>query len=283
MVYARRSLLRRTLTAGAAVITLATASLGAGLAAGGCGEGATGGKRVTLATRAMLAEGAGSSSFTNAYGWSITLTRAAVSVGSLYYFDGAPIVSARLSPGGPGDGLGRWVGIKSAHAHPGHYEPGNTKGQMLEPSSVDLLEGPFDLPVGSGVSGIVRSARFSFASPPAGPAAALLGDHVVVVEGEAVKGDLVRPFVATADLADVLDANGEPWVEGCEFREVDVQADETVEVVIDPAIWLDQSEFDAVAESEDGSPVPLDRGGAAHKAFVRGLKKGSAYVFRVAS
>jgi hypothetical protein len=153
---------------------------------------------------------------------------------------------------------------------------------MLEPSSIDLLQGPLDLPAGSGISGIVRSARFSFSSPPEGPAAALLGEHVALVEGEAVKGDLVRPFVATADLADVLDASGKPWVEGCEFVEVDIEADETVEVEINPAVWLDQSEFDSVPESLDGASVALAPDGSAHKAFVRGLKKGSAYVFRVA-
>lgn len=280
MVYPRGSLLRRSLTACAAVVTISAASLGAGIAAGGCGDDATGGKRVALATQAALAPGA-SSSFTNAYGWSITLTKAAVSVGPLYYFDGAPIVDARLSPERPADILERWVSIRSAHAHPGHYEQGNTKGEMLEPSSVDLLNGPFELPAGDGVSGVFRSARFSFSAPPAGPAAALLGEHVVIVEGDAVKGELARAFVATADLSDVLDENGAPVVEGCDLSEVNVQADETVEVEVNPAVWLDQIDFEPVAESQAGSPAPLEPGTAPHKAFVRGLKKGAAYRFRI--
>lgn len=273
------SLVRRSAAACAALITLVVSTLSVGVLASGCGEDATGGRRVSLSTRASLAPAA-AEPFTNAYGWTITLTKVAVATGPLYYFDGSPSVEARLRPEPPLDMLRRWASVRAAHAHPGHYEPGNTKGEVLQPSSVDLLAGPLDLPAGAGVSGVVRSARFSFSSPPVGPAAALLEGHVVIVEAEAVKGDLTRTFVATADVADVVDTSGEPRVEGCTFEEADVQADGAVEVEINPAVWLDQVELDAVPESQDGSPVALAPGEVPHKAFTRGLKKGSAYVFR---
>ena len=64
--------------------------------------------------------------------------------------------------------------MKSAFAHPGHYVPGNAKGEMLTAYSADLLAGGM-LGTGDGVTGLVRSATFSYATPATGPAAAELG------------------------------------------------------------------------------------------------------------
>jgi hypothetical protein len=139
----------------------------AALAIGGCavdgadGDGeTTAGKRVTLATRVTP----GALSFTNDEAWSVTVTRAVVSLGPLYYFDGEPIegaIEARRSPP-----RRRWfdevgalfVGV--AHAHPGHYAEGNARGEVLTSTSLDLVAGGQAVGPGEGVSGVVRSAQF---------------------------------------------------------------------------------------------------------------------------
>jgi hypothetical protein len=275
----RRRALWRRLTAGSLLAAaLSAVSLAGGALLGGCGDESTPGKRVTLQTEVTAGADA-AAPFTNAYGWTFTLKAAAISIGPLYYFDGAPLFSTSARPQDPATRVAKWLGIGVAHAHPGHYDQGASKGQALEPSSADLLAGPTALPAGSGISGVFRSARFSFHSPPVGPAAGALGDSVVVLEAEATKGDMTKLFRASAAFTDVLDSYGEPKVEGCELKEVDVQADGTITIEIKPTVWLDQMELDHVPDSEDGLPVDLEAGTPAHKAFTRGLKRGSAYEF----
>lgn len=272
-------LLRRLGFVAASAVALSAAALSAGAALSACGSDATTGIRVTLKTR-MVADDGVTAPFTNAHGWSIQLKKVAVSVGALYYFDGAPIFSTGLLPVRPRDVVGDFL-IPRAHAHPGHYQAGNAKGQMLSAASVDLALGAADLPAGEGTSGIFRSGRFVYGEKPVGAAAAALGDHVVVLEGEARKDTMVRSFHAAGALADVLDSYGEPKLDGCAFDEdeLDVEASGTITVHIKPSVWLDQSEFEGVPESADGTPVELTPDQEAFKGFVRGLKKGSAVVF----
>jgi hypothetical protein len=269
---------------GAALFALGL-SLAGGAALGACGAAdATTGKRVALSTRIVADDGI-DAPFTNAFGWSVQLDQVALSVGPLYYFDGAPIFSASVTPraADPRTALIRLLGIGVAWAHPGHYQPGNAMGQVLSPSSVDLALGPADLPPGDGVSGIFRSGRFTFEPKPVGSAAEALSGHVVVVTGEATKGAVKRKFSAWASESDVLGANGEPVLEGCAFEgEPDVQEDGTVTLHVKPSVWLDQAELDEVPESADGAYVPLPADGEAFRAFTRGLKKGSGIVFTFA-
>ncbi|APR82983.1 putative lipoprotein [Minicystis rosea] len=268
--------LRRLGLIAAGTVALSALALSTGAALSACGSDSTTGIRVTLKTRIVADDGV-KAPFTNAYGWSIQLQKVAISVGALYYFDGAPIFSAGLPPRLH---LGDFL-LRSAHAHPGHYQTGNAMGQMLTPSSVDLALGDADLPAGEGTSGIFRSGRFVFGDKPTGSAASTLGDYVVLLEGEAKKDSMTRVFRAAGALADTLDSYGEPKLDGCAFDEdeIDVEANGTVTVHIKPSVWLDQSEFDEVPESTDGTPVELTPDEEAFKGFVRGLKKGSAVVF----
>ena len=242
------------------------------------GEDSTTGKRVTHAT-VITAGPEAAGGFTNAFGWSVTLSRAYLSVGALYYFDGAP-VTARLIRPWP-DRLARLL-IPEAHAHPGHYQPGNALGEMTAKTSVDLVAGPAALGPSPGVSGVYRSARIDLASPSAGPFAGELGQFVVVVEGVAEQAGEERPFRAEAAAADVVDTDGEPAVAGCVFEEADVQEDGTVTVTIKPSVWLDQIDFAELPASADGQPVLLEPGSVPHRAFTRGLKKGTGYAFSYA-
>src|SRR5690606_26165593 len=140
----------------------------------GCGDGATSGRRVALTTRVAVA----ATTFTNAAGFDVELTRALVSIGPLRYVEGAPFARRPL--------LERLVAIRTAHAHPGHYHEGGVLGEMLTPTSVDLGalgEEALELGAGTGITGTALSARFTFRAPPEGPYADALGEHVVVVEG----------------------------------------------------------------------------------------------------
>lgn len=267
--------MKSALTAIAFVLTTgaAGAAIEACSAEGGSG---TTGKRVKLSTR-VLGEDRARAPFKNSVGWTVTLSKAHVSTGPLYYFDGDPIFSRVQRP------LDRLRGVflpRLAHAHPGHYVAGNAKGEMTTPSSVDLLGPPNALAAGSGVSGPYRSARFTYASPARGPFATQLGNHAVVVEGSATDGTKTVKFRSSADLGDLLDSYNEPKLEGCVFSPAEVSGDGTVTVTVLPSVWFDQVDF--VDLASDGSTVEL-AGTAAFNGLTRGLKKGTAYVFSYAA
>jgi hypothetical protein len=259
-----------------AVISL---SLAGGAAASGCGsQDTTAGTRVTLGTQVTAAHPPGAP-FENGVGWKLTIHSAWLSVGDLYYFDGAPITASLAPPARAPHRSHGWLGIREAHAHPGHYVEGNALGQMLSPRTVDLMAPISDLAAAEAVSGTYRSARFAFASPPEGPLAAALAGHVLVVEGTGTKGELTRVFRGALDEADVLDAAQLPEVEGCIFDEAPVEADGTVMLEVDLRLMLDQLELDELPESDDGEPVDLTRDGKAFNALSRGAKKGAVYRF----
>lgn len=242
-------------------------------------EGTTG-KRISLAVKVTGSPEA-RQAFTNAAGWNITLSKALVSTGALYFYDGATIFStnAPRRPT-PAERVREALGIKLAFAHPGHYVPGNARGELLAPSSADLRS---ETVIGnaSGISGITRSATFSFQSPAAGPLASDLGAHVVVLEGTATKGAEMRIFRAEIDAADVFNTNGAPAIEGCPFAEVDMQSDGTVTVTVKIGQWFDQVELDGVPASTDGKPV-LVPPGVAKNGLTRGMKAGLGYQFAYA-
>lgn len=227
---------------------------------------ATSGKRVTLATQFRSVDV--TAGFTTGAGYGVVLTQALLATGPLYYFQGAPI-EAR----GPALSV-----VRSAFAHPGHYQPGDNNGEMLSEWSVDLLAGPADFPAGRGVTGQYRSATFNFGQGSAGPVSSALDGHVVLVEGSATALGQERPFVAFADVQDLLDATGKLVVEGCAFEEAEVRASGTVVVTVNLPLWLDQVDFAAVTLDASGTAV-LERGTSPHKAFIHGLRKAAAYRF----
>lgn len=252
------------------------AALGAALGIEACGGTETGGRRIALDTRVALA--ADGSAFTTAAGWDVTLTRAVVSTGAFYYFDGAPPAVSIAPRSSRRLALGL-LGLGEAQAHPGHYHTGDALGQMLEPWSVDLLAGTATLPAGDGVTGTYRSARFSFGSPPAGPLAAELGAHAALAEGVASRnGTLVR-FRAVADLADVARSAAEGNVDGCQFDELDVEGSGVVTLTVHPKAWFDLVDFAALPPSSDGAPVEFPAGSQPQVAFAQGLAQLSAYGF----
>jgi hypothetical protein len=235
------------------------------------GSGTTG-RRIALDVK--IAASPDSKQFTNAKGWNVTITKATVATGAFYFYDGETLFAG--APRGR-DGVGF---VKSAFAHPGHYVPGNAKGQMLTPSSADLLAGG-TLGNGDGVTGLVRSATFSFSTPAAGPVAAELGTNVIVLEGSATKNAESRSFRVEIEPDEVKDTKGMTQIEGCPFASTDMESDGTVMITVKLPIWFDQVAFEDVPKSTDGKPV-LVADGLARNQLVRGTKGGLAYSFAFA-
>jgi hypothetical protein len=255
---------------GAATLSIALVlSLACGLPSACSPDGGSGttGRRVKLGVT-IAGSQASRTSFTNAEGWSITMSKVLVSTGPLYYYDGATIFSR----------LWQLVGERTAYAHPGHYVPGTARGELLTGSSVDLRS-ESSLGVGDGVSGTVRSATFSFQSPAVGPHAAELGSHVAVLEGTGTKGGETRIFHVDIDPADVDSGNRTNTIEGCPFAETDMNADGTVTITVAVEEWFDQVELDALPASTDGRPVTFPADFLGRAELVRGMKEALGYRF----
>jgi hypothetical protein len=233
-----------------------------------CGANSTTGKQVVLHTK-LTSDLTSERSFVTDYGWNVTLTHASFSTGPLYYFDGEPAFTRRapsifefLKP------------IQTAYAHPGHYVPGNAVGQMLQPQTFDLLEtGPFAMNDGTGITGPVRSATFSFSAPDDG--------HAVVVGGTAERDGGTVYFTVTAALSDIERTAKDAQITGCKFDENTIDGDETVLVTVKPRIWFNLVDFTKVDAGTPESPTLVDPASVPHIAFALGLGQLSAYEFQL--
>lgn len=254
------------------------AALGATALLGACASDSTGGQRVVLNTRLGLSESS-ASGFTTGLGWTVTVTKALVSTGSFAYFDGAP-PTVQAPRHRNWKFAQRLLGLNVAHAHPGHYAAGGTLGDMLENWSVDLLAGTVDLPVGEGITGTYRSARFSLHAPPEGPLASALEGHVALVEGVAEKnGQEPRYFRATADEADLAQNVKEGAVDGCEFSVADVQGNGTVTVLVHLDVWFNLVDFSELEPGSEEAPSEFPSDSQPRLAFAQDLTQLSAYKF----
>lgn len=262
---------------------VSAAALGIALGVQACGaDSLTSGRRVALTTGVEL-DSSGSAGFQTAAGWTVTLSKALLSTGPFYYFDGAPPLVRRERERTRQFAL-RALGLGVAHAHPGHYEPGNALGQMLEPWSLDLLSGAVELPAGEGVTGVYRSARFSFTPAAAGPVAEQLAGHVALVEGRAEKaGEAVRVFRALADLADIERSAARGEVEGCEFSELEVEGDGRITVLVNPRSWFELVDFSELEPGTQEAPAEFAPDSQPRIAFGQGLAQLSAYRFSYAA
>lgn len=222
---------------------LVTGGPGAALLA--CGD--TAGRRVSFETIAVSE----ANTFTNAFGWEITLERATLATGPFYYFEGATAHAARR------------LFLGTAFAHPGHYVAGDAHGEMTESAAVDLLRRNV-LPRGRGVTGTLRSARFGFGAPADGV--------VVSIAARATKGATSITFHASAGVDEIVDPDGHPQVSPCVFRETNVASDGTVTLTLRPRVWLDQLELSGVSGDLVAAP-------SVYAAFARGLKTTTAYEF----
>jgi hypothetical protein len=239
---------------------------------------------VTLNTRVTV-DPEIESTFTTSFGWDVKLDKAAVAVGSLYYFDGEPaFVRLDMPRRSKMVRFARWFGEGVAIAHPGHYQAGDALGQMLVPASYDLFGGPAKLAAGDGVTGTYWSARFTLAEKPVGAAAAELDGHIAFAEGTAMKtGDAgaATPihFRIAADFADVARRVVKGEVDGCEFGKTEVEADGTITLTFKPSVWFDLVDFSKVPPGTSDAPTEIPSGDIAQIGFALGLVQLTAYDF----
>lgn len=232
----------------------------------GCGANSTTGKQVVLHTRLTSDLDGG---FVTASGWNVTLTEATLSTGPLYYFDGEPAFTRA-----PRRRFEFLKPIQTAYAHPGHYVPGNAVGQMLVPQTFDLMAaGPFAMADGTGLTGPVRSATFSFSQDDAGVAAR--------VSGSAERDGGTVYFTFEATLADLERSASDAQISGCTFAEDVIDGDETVLVTVKPRVWFNLVDFAQVAPGTADAPTRVDPASVPHIGFALGLAQLSAYEFQL--
>lgn len=240
-----------------------------------CGSNTTTGHPVVLRT-ALRADPEIEAPFTTETGWTVQLSKAAVSMGALYYFDGEPAFVRRDAPT-------RWLasalGLGIARAHPGHYIAGMAVGQMTTPAFADLLAGSTPLPDGNGISGDFRSARFQFAAPTMEPGASSLSGGVALAEGVARNGAREVFFRVRASFDDVARSVSDGAVDGCVFEEAEVDADGAVTVTVVPHVWFNLVDFADLPAGSAAAPTEIAAGSTPQIAFSLGVAQLSAYRF----
>jgi hypothetical protein len=186
-------------------------------------------------------------------GWSITLTRADVALGP-FYFCAASSGSSTLCESSIAE-LAR-VGVVDALAK--------------APSPIGRVH---------GFTGAVRSVSYDLGiswfdtQTEATPAPSLPRGHSMRLEGEARKG--AQRVAFTADVDVVPQYQGQNAISTASAT-ADVASSATRhEVVLDPASWLKQVDFDAMAAAvaaSGGAPFAIEPGTEQHSAVLVGLK-----------
>jgi len=236
----------------------------------------TSGKRVVLHTSATAATD--KTQLTTGFGWDVTLTKAAIATSGFYYFDGPP-PTAYVPPKRSFGERFASLFVGTAWAHPGHYQAGTALGQAIfaTPTALDLFGvSPIALSDGDGVTGTYRSGRVLL--PETAPADPVLAGHVGIAEGKATKhdGSSAMPifFRLVADYADVSTSIQNGAVDGCVLDEAIVTENGSINMVIEPKVWLDLVDFSKIAPGSEGAPTEARDAG-----FSQGVTELSAYHF----
>lgn len=168
--------------------------------------------------------GASLPSVANEHGYEIALDEAVATVGPVRFFAGEVLLSRRWSP---------WsLVIGTAHAHPGHYVPGESMGEWLGSVELDLLAAPDQVGVVEAVTGAFGSMQLTLAS--------------VVLRGTATREDESVAFDVSLELARPL--------EGIRAS-TELATDPTTALLsLDVAKWLQRVDFStAVDDDADGT------------------------------
>jgi hypothetical protein len=237
-------------------LAVATALLGLG-----CGDGKTEGERRTFDVTLTATP----STAPNEYGWTVTPEAAHVSVGSVRFFEGRVLLSRapRFD----------WYSLigGTAHAHPGHYVPGDALGEVLRVQTVDLLAGA-SLGQANAVTGSYGSLELAFVTPTAATdAQGALAGHHVHVRGTAkhTSGTTVR-FDASLDLPKAI--------EGVRFERELKQEPGSVRIAVDLAKWMGRINFATVSAPDAAGVSTFPADSQAQNGFTRGVEDTSAYV-----
>ena len=181
-------------------------------------------------------------------GWTITLSRADVALGP-FYFCAAETGSSTLC--------------------------GSSAAELATVTYVNALAEATPLGTVHGFTGVIKSAAYDFGiswfdtETAATPSPSLPNGHSVHLEGSATNGAQVIAFVADVDV--VPQYQGQNAVATAP-AETNVTSSATqLQVVLSPAAWLRQLDFDAIAKSGP-NPFVIAPGTAEHTAILVGLK-----------
>jgi hypothetical protein len=227
----------------------------------GCGDEKTEGERRAFDVTMTATP----STDPNEYGWTVTPEAAHVSVGAVRFFEGRVLLSRapRFD----------WYSLigGTAHAHPGHYVPGDAMGEVLNARTVDLLAGAW-LGQANAVTGSYGSLELTFVPPTAATdAQGVLEGHHVRVRGTAThtSGTTVR-FDASVDLPKAI--------EGVRFERELKQEPGSVRIAVDLAKWMGRINFATVSPPDAAGVSTFPADSQAQNGFVRGVEDTSAYV-----
>jgi hypothetical protein len=104
------------------------------------------------------------------HGGTITLTEAKISLGAPEWFEGDALFALRTTPvkrDAVQAAFDAVLAFSSAHAHPGHYTPGEALADLDTIGVVDLLAGDVAIGTAEGVTGAYGTLSLPFASSPA--------------------------------------------------------------------------------------------------------------------
>lgn len=165
--------------------------------------GSTGSKRFAFEARAGGVEGGAAAPFVNGTGWTITLSKAVVTVGPVYLNVVAPLRTSffPLSL------------VKSAYADDEHLGGGRVVGEVLAQVTVDALSGNLTAfpALGTVTQEPIRTADLWLYPPPGvAPEKVDLAQAAADFAGEAVKGDARVRFRGAIVLDEAWASSAEP-------------------------------------------------------------------------
>ena len=182
-------------------------------------------------------------------GWTITATRAEIALGP-FYFCAASSGSSTLCE--------------------------SSVAELAQVSVIDALHGA-PSPIGTvrGFTGPIQSASYDFGiswfdtQSAATPAPRLPGGHSLHLEGRATKGAQVVTIIADIDV--VPQYQGQNAVATAPASANVTSGATRLEVVLEPAAWMRQLDFDALA-AKGAAPIAVVPGTDEHTAILVGLK-----------
>ncbi len=238
----------------------------------------TSGERAAFQTGVTggLSDGDTVEAFTNARGWTVTLTEAYVAMGPIYFYSSRPQTAM----------LERLLGDGTARACPAHaqFDKGEVLGEVLEQYAVDLLSGEVeDTGLRDGVAGTAQMFEVHLHPPgevTAGSSSSSfepLQGHSVWVAGTATKdgsevafeGALTIPDEGTLRIVTSIPAE-------MELADIAKQPGRAV-VKVHLDEWFHNVGFEGLTQQGASGRMVLDEDSQAYQALLVGVRSRTSY------